>query len=261
VAKSLASGSQTLDQAAAALELEAKIWGQYLHHAILEEAALEGLPPEQFDKRASESADEIALMAANEFAVQCGRDTTNGVTPILIGHISAVINSDEPPEINTWGSIVQCLKKVLADYPQEYRRQNLSVYKLTRGAESVADESSGPPAWMTTNSPQGIAGSEAKTTAVTPTAPTGAPSPQQEPVEGPESPKVTPDRDERSTTYLSYVRACKERSVKMTEARLANLANRNWSTRDPVAKWKQLKDRSGDDALIRAAIRKGPPKA
>ena len=139
VAKSLTSGSQTLEQAAEALELEAKIWAQYLYHAILEEAALEGLPPETFDKRASESAQEIALMAASEFSVQCGHDTTNGVTPILIGHISAVINSDRRPEINTRDSIVRCLKKVLADYPQEHRRQNLSVYKLT--CDSAGDGS------------------------------------------------------------------------------------------------------------------------
>jgi hypothetical protein len=140
VAKALASDAQTLDEAATALELEARTWGQDLHNAILEKAALEGLPPEQFEKRATESAKEIVMMAANEFSVRRGADTTNGVTPFLIGRTPAVVQSDRPPEINTWGSIVQYLRKTLADYPQEYRRDNLSVYKLTHGAESVTDE-------------------------------------------------------------------------------------------------------------------------
>ena len=137
VAQSLVSGSQTLEQAAANLELEAKIWGQNLHHAILDNTALEGIPPEQFEKHAAESAREIVALAANEFSVMCGRDTTDGVTPMLIGHISAAITSDQPPRINTRGSIIQYLEQALADYPQQYRRQNLSVYKLTHGAESV----------------------------------------------------------------------------------------------------------------------------
>ena len=145
VVEALTSGSQKLDQAAAALELEAKIWGQNLHHAILDEAALEGLPPEQFEKRAVDSALEIVGMAADEFSVACGRDTTNGATPLLIGRFPAVITSEQPPRVDTRGSIVEYLKKALADYPPEYRRQNLSVYRLTRGAEPVdLDEDTHP---------------------------------------------------------------------------------------------------------------------
>jgi hypothetical protein len=143
VRDSLASRTQTLEQAAAALEIEARIWGQDLHHAILEKAALEGLPPERFENRAVDSAVEIVGMAADEFSVRCGRDTVNGVTPVLIGRLPAVITSEQPPKIDTRGSIVEYLKKALADYPPEYRRQNLSVYKLTRGVESVSAEQSG----------------------------------------------------------------------------------------------------------------------
>jgi hypothetical protein len=137
VAKALNAGSQTLDAAATDLELEARIWGQDLHNAILEKAALEGLPPEQFEKRAEESAREIVAMAADELSVMCGRDTANRVTPVLIGRTPAVVTSDQPPKIYTRVSIIQYLEKALSDYPQEYRRQNLSVYKLNRGAESV----------------------------------------------------------------------------------------------------------------------------
>jgi hypothetical protein len=68
------------------------------------------------------------------------------------------------------------------------------------------------------------------------------------------------DVDERASIYDDYKKACRAVHVKMTETKLANQANPKWSTRDPVAKWKQLKDRPGDDALIRAAIRKGPPQ-
>jgi hypothetical protein len=68
-----------------------------------------------------------------------------------------------------------------------------------------------------------------------------------------------PDTSERKATYGAYANACKRVGVKMTESRLSNLAKGNWNNRWPVAKWKACKDRPGDDALIRAAIRKGPP--
>lgn len=145
VAKALESGTQTLDGAAKELELEARIWGQDLHNAILEEAALEGLPPEQFEKRAEESAHEIVAMAADEFSVMCGRDTVDRVTPVLIGRTPAVVTSDQPPRVYTRASIIQYLEKALAEYPQQYRQQNLSVYKLTRGTDPVPDPASAPP--------------------------------------------------------------------------------------------------------------------
>jgi hypothetical protein len=68
-----------------------------------------------------------------------------------------------------------------------------------------------------------------------------------------------PDASERRAAYGAYANACKRAGVKMTESRLSNLAKENWTSRWPVAKWKACKDRPGDDALIRAAIKKGPP--
>jgi hypothetical protein len=68
------------------------------------------------------------------------------------------------------------------------------------------------------------------------------------------------DTSERKTIYSDYARDCKRASVKMTERILATLVNPNWQTRDPIAKWKQGKDRPGDDAKIRAVIKKGPQK-
>jgi len=67
-----------------------------------------------------------------------------------------------------------------------------------------------------------------------------------------------PDLDERKTAYDAYKRKCKDAGVKMTERKLAQLANRAWNTRDPVMKWKQGKDRPGDDRLIRRAMEKVP---
>ena len=70
-----------------------------------------------------------------------------------------------------------------------------------------------------------------------------------------------PDLDGRKTAYAQYKRACKDAGVKMTEEKLAKLANRRWNTRDPIMKWKSGKDRPGDDERIRSAIGKGPPAA
>jgi len=72
------------------------------------------------------------------------------------------------------------------------------------------------------------------------------------------TPTEVPDLDERKTAYDAYKRKCKDAGVKMTERKLAQLANRAWNTRDPVMKWKQGKDRPGDDRLIRRAMEKVP---
>jgi hypothetical protein len=131
VAEALKAGRQALDAAATELELEARTWGQDLHNVILEKVALECLPPEQFEERAAASAREIIGMAIEEFSVSCGSDTTDGRTPVLIGQTPVVITSDRPPQINTGASIVQYLQMALTDYPRQYRRQNMSIYKLT----------------------------------------------------------------------------------------------------------------------------------
>ena len=67
-----------------------------------------------------------------------------------------------------------------------------------------------------------------------------------------------PDLDERNDAYAAYKRKCKDAGVKMTEKKLARLANRAWNTRDPVMKWKEGKDRPGDDRRIRRAMEKVP---
>ena len=68
-----------------------------------------------------------------------------------------------------------------------------------------------------------------------------------------------PALDERRAAYDAYKRKCKKAGLKMTEKELARLANPAWNTRDPVMKWKEGKDRSGDDRLIRRAMEKVPP--
>jgi hypothetical protein len=87
--KKLASGSQTLDAAAKELELEARIWSQNLHHAMLNDLALEGLPPEEFEKRAAESAREISAVAVATFSVRCSQGAGTPQTPLPIGEIPA----------------------------------------------------------------------------------------------------------------------------------------------------------------------------
>jgi hypothetical protein len=73
------------------------------------------------------------------------------------------------------------------------------------------------------------------------------------------TPTEVPDLDERTAAYDAYKRKCKDAGVKMTEQQLARLANRAWNTRDPVMKWKEGKDRPGDNRLIRRAMEKVPP--
>ena len=68
-----------------------------------------------------------------------------------------------------------------------------------------------------------------------------------------------PALDERRAAYDAYKRKCKKAGLKMTEKELARLANPAWNTRDPVTKWKQGKDRPGDDRRIRRAMEKVPP--
>jgi hypothetical protein len=129
----LTSGSETLDRVATELELAARIWGQDVHHAVLNDLALDGVAPPEFEKRAAESAEEIAVMAAELFSVRCGRGASTRKTPVLIGQTAGVIDTNHALDIDTRQGIRTYLEKLLAEYPGQYRRQNLSVYKLTRG--------------------------------------------------------------------------------------------------------------------------------
>jgi len=69
------------------------------------------------------------------------------------------------------------------------------------------------------------------------------------------------DLDERKDAYAAYKRKCKKAGVKMNEQKLAQLASKGWNTRDPVMKWKEGKDRPGDDALIRRAMQNVPTES
>jgi hypothetical protein len=129
----LASGSETLERVANELEIEARIWGQQLHHAVLNELSLEGVAPEEFEKRAAESASEIAAMAAAKFSVQCSRGAPTPMTPLLIGEHPGAVDTGHAIDVDTRLAIRNYLETALAKYPSQYRRQNLSVYKLTHG--------------------------------------------------------------------------------------------------------------------------------
>lgn len=59
---------------------------------------------------------------------------------------------------------------------------------------------------------------------------------------------------ERQAIYRSLAELYKGQRKKMTERILAKEANPKWNTRDPIALWKQLKERSGDDLRIRETI-------
>jgi len=91
----------------------------------------EGVPPEQFEQQVIDWAGEIITIAVEEFAVRMGRDAPNSVTPVMIGQTSALIESNQASQVHTGPAIVQYLAQALADYPQQYRRRNLSVYELT----------------------------------------------------------------------------------------------------------------------------------
>jgi hypothetical protein len=132
----LQSGVQTLDQIAGALELEAQVWALDVYHTILNEVALQGVPPDQFEDLARDSAKEISALAIDEFSVLCDSDAENGVTVLRIGTSPMPIRGQQP-KIDTRGRIRQNLERSVANYPQQYRRQNSRVYKLTRVAGSV----------------------------------------------------------------------------------------------------------------------------
>jgi len=61
---------------------------------------------------------------------------------------------------------------------------------------------------------------------------------------------------ERKNAYAELKRCYSDHGQEMTEKILALEANAKWNTRDPVAKWKRLQDRPGDDSLIRSAMKR-----
>jgi hypothetical protein len=83
-------------------------------------------------------------------------------------------------------------------------------------------------------------------------------SPSEVTAELPSSSKLvpSPDAHDRKTLYRLLRSECKTAGVKMDERTLAKRVNPNWNTRDPIAKWKQGKDRRGDDTIIRDKIAK-----
>jgi hypothetical protein len=64
----------------------------------------------------------------------------------------------------------------------------------------------------------------------------------------------SPDSNERKNAYAALKLLCRAHGKEMREEILAHEANPNWHTRDPIVRWKQLKDRPGDDGLIRSAM-------
>jgi hypothetical protein len=79
------------------------------------------------------------------------------------------------------------------------------------------------------------------------------------PTQKKETPTEVPDLDERKAAYNAYKLKYAKAGVKITEKKLARLANPAWNTRDPVMKWKAGKDQPDDDRRIRAAMVNVPP--
>jgi hypothetical protein len=132
--------------------------------------------------------------------------------------------------------------------------------------ERYALESGLPPS--TASAPQNYAGLPAAPAAAT-TMPLRSelpsedaqPSPSstgKEAGHAPDVPPVGPDLEERKRVFAAYKDECKAAGVNLTEGVLAKAAQNSWNTRDPVSKWKQGKDRPGDDDKIRRVLREKP---
>jgi hypothetical protein len=97
IREALKAGDCTVGRAAEELEVAARVWGQNLHAALLEKAAQNGLPREEFERRASAQAREIVTLAVEYFSIFRAGETTGGATPLMIGDVAAVVRGENAP--------------------------------------------------------------------------------------------------------------------------------------------------------------------
>src|ERR1039457_5834684 len=92
IVQRVAHGEISIERGADELEVAGVVWASGLHHEILRQWSLVGIPPEQFEALAQQTAHEIEDHALEHFSVYC-RPSPQSLHTLVLDRKSTRLNS------------------------------------------------------------------------------------------------------------------------------------------------------------------------